>query len=116
MDAFQFIRDVPVDWDDTRVLEAEPGDFVTIARRGKGTDNWYLGAITDENARTMKVSLGFLEKGRKYKATVYKDGQGADWKTNPEVYAIEPLTVDSRSELTVRLAPGGGCAVSITPF
>ena len=113
MDAFQFIRDVPVDWDDTKILEAEPGDYVTIARKGKGSDNWYLGAITDENARTMRVSLGFLEKGRKYKATVYKDGPGADWKVNPEVYTIDVLTVDSKGELVVKLAPGGGCAVSI---
>lgn len=113
MDAFQFIKDVPVDWDDTRVLEAEPGDYVTIARKGKGSPNWFLGAITNEHARTMKVSLDFLDKGRKYKATIYKDGPGADWKDNPEVYTIETVVVDSRSELTVQLAPGGGCAVSI---
>ncbi len=112
-DAFQFIRDVPVDWDDTKVLEAEPGDYLTIARKEKGAANWYLGAITDENARTMNVALSFLDKGRKYKAVVYKDGAGADWKQNPESYAIETLTVDSQSKLVVKLAPGGGAAVSI---
>ncbi|HEV9038278.1 MAG TPA: glycoside hydrolase family 97 protein [Puia sp.] len=112
MDAFEWIRGVPVDWDDTKILEAEPGDYLTIARKGKGSENWYLGAIADENARTMKVSLGFLDKGRRYKATVYKDGAGADWKTNPEAYTIEAMEVNSGSELVVRLAPGGGCAVS----
>lgn len=112
-DAFQFIRDVPVDWDDTRVLEAEPGDYVTIARRGKGSSNWYLGAITDENARTMSVPLSFLDAGRRYTATIYKDGVGADWKANPEAYAIEAIPVDAKTVLTVRLAPGGGVAVSI---
>ncbi len=112
-DAFQFIRDVPVDWDDTKVLDAEPGDYVVIARREKGKDNWFVGAITDENARTMKVSLSFLDKGRKYKAVIYKDGVSADWKTNPEAYTIETLTVDSRGQLTLPLAPGGGAAVSL---
>ena len=112
-DAFQFIRDVPVDWDDTKILEAEPGDYVTIARKEKGKDNWFIGAITDENARTVSVPLGFLDKGRKYKAVIYKDGVGADWKTNPEAYTIETLTVDSKNMLTVKLAPGGGAAVSL---
>ncbi|HXB95427.1 MAG TPA: glycoside hydrolase family 97 protein [Puia sp.] len=116
MDAFQFIRDVPVDWDDTKILEAEPGDYVTIARREKGSGNWWLGAITDENARTMKVGLGFLDKGKKYRATIYRDGAGADWKANPEAYAIETLAVDGNSQLVVKLAPGGGCAVSISPM
>ena len=113
MDAFQFIRDVPVDWDDTKILEAEPGDYLTIARKEKGKDNWYLGAITDEHSRTVNVGLGFLEKGRKYKAIIYKDGPGADWKQNPEAYAIETLTVDSKSQLVIKLAAGGGAAVSI---
>jgi len=114
-DAFQFIRDVPVDWDDTKVLEAEPGDYVTIARKEKGAANWFLGAITDENARTVNVKLNFLDNGRKYTAVVYKDGAGADWKSNPEVYAIEKLSVTNKSVLNVKLAPGGGCAVNIIP-
>jgi hypothetical protein len=115
-DAFQFIKDVPVDWDDTKILEAEPGDYVTIARKEKGKGNWYIGAITDEHGRTMNVGLGFLEKGKKYTAIVYKDGVGADWKDNPEAYAIEVVTVDSGSKLMIRLAPGGGAAVSFTPL
>jgi glucan 1,4-alpha-glucosidase len=115
-DAFQFIRDVPVDWDDTKVLEAEPGDYVTIARKEKGAANWYLGAITDEHARVMSVPLSFLDKDRRYKAVIYKDGVGADWKQNPEAYAIETLMVNSQSQLTVKLAPGGGAAVSIKPI
>jgi hypothetical protein len=115
-DAFQFIKDVAVDWDDTKILEAEPGDYVTIARKEKGAANWYLGAITDEHARLMKVSLSFLDKGRKYKAVVYKDGVDADWKQNPEAYSIETLVVDSGTVLAVKLAPGGGAAVSIKPI
>ena len=116
MDAFQFIRDVPVDWDDTKILEAEPGDYITIARKGKGQDGWYIGAITDEHARVADVSLGFLDKGRRYKAIVYRDADNADWKANPEAYAIETMTVDSGSRLTLKLAPGGGAAVSIVPM
>ncbi len=116
MDAFQFIRDVPVDWDDTKILEAEPGDYITIARKGKGQDGWYIGAITDEHARVADVSLGFLDKGRRYKAIVYRDADNADWKTNPELYTIETKTVDSASRLTLKLAPGGGAAVSIVPM
>ena len=112
-DAFQFIRDVPVDWDDTRVIDAEPGDYVVIARKGKGTANWYLGAITDENARTISAPLSFLDAGRKYKAVIYKDAAGASWKENPEAYVIETMTVDARTVLTLRLAAGGGAAVSI---
>ena len=116
MDAFQFIKDVPVDWDDTKILEAEPGDYLTIARKGKGSADWYMGAITDERERTVSVVLSFLDRGKKYKAVVYKDAANADWKDNPEAYAIESLTVDSQSKLNFRLAPGGGAAVSITPF
>ena len=112
-DAFQFIRDVPVDWDDTRVLDAEPGDYIAIARKEKGAANWYLGAITDENARTMSLPLSFLDANRKYKAVIYKDGVGADWKLKPEAYAIERVTVDSKTVLKLGLAPGGGAAVSI---
>jgi hypothetical protein len=113
MDAFQFIRDVPVDWDDTKVLEAEPGDFITIARKEKGHPNWYIGAITDENSRTATLSLDFLEPGKKYQATIYKDGQDADWSSKPESYTIEHVPVTSKTKLAIKLAPGGGAAVSI---
>ena len=115
-DAFQFIRDVPVDWDDTKILEAEPGDYITIARKEKGKENWFAGAITGEQARVADISLSFLDRGRKYKATIYKDGVGADWKNNPEAYSIETMTVDNGSRQTLQLAPGGGAAVSMVPM
>ena len=113
MDAFQFIRDVPVDWDDTKVLEAEPGDYITIARKEKGGKDWFIGAITDEHGRVAEVALDFLEKGQQYEATIYRDGDNADWKDNPEAYVIEKKKVDSRTRLKLLLAPGGGAAVSI---
>ena len=113
MDAFQFIKDVPVDWDDSKIIEAEPGDYITIARKEKGKANWYIGAITDENSRTATVALSFLDKGKTYTATTYADAANADWKTNPEAYKITSKPVDSNSVLTLPLAPGGGVAVSI---
>lgn len=113
LDAFQFIKDVPVDWDDTKVLAAEPGDFVTIARKAKGKPNWFLGAISDENARTSVLNFDFLEEGATYQATIYRDGEGADWQTNPEAYEIEKMTVTNKTTLSIRLAKGGGCAISI---
>jgi len=113
LDAFQFIKDVPVDWDDTKVLAAEPGDFVTIARKAKGKPNWFLGAISDENARTSILNFDFLEEGTSYQATIYRDGEGADWQTNPEAYEIEKMTVTNKTSLSIRLAKGGGCAISI---
>jgi hypothetical protein len=113
--AFQFVRDVPVEWDDTAYIEAEPGDYLTAARRAKGKDEWYIGAITDENARTAVVPLTFLKKGRKYIATIYADGPNAHWRENPYVYKIEREIVDSRSTLRLMLASGGGAAFSIKP-
>jgi hypothetical protein len=113
LDAFQFIKDVPVDWDDTKVLAAEPGDFITIARKAKGKPNWFLGAITDENTRTSVLNFDFLEEGAIYQATIYRDGEGADWKTNPEAYEIEKMTVTNKTTLSIRLAKGGGCAISL---
>jgi hypothetical protein len=115
-DAFRFIRDVPVDWDDTKVLEAEPGDYVTIVRKGKGTNDWWLGAITGEQGRIADLKLDFLEKGKKYHAIIYRDGDHANWKDNPEDYAIEQQDLDSSSELKLRLAPGGGAAVSFIAY
>lgn len=112
-DAFQFIRDVPVDWDDTRIIEAEPGDYVTIARKEKGGSSWYIGAITDENSRTATIPLDFLAKGKKYEATIYKDAGNADWQTNPEVYSIEMVIVQPDTVLNVKLAAGGGCAIRL---
>jgi hypothetical protein len=112
MDAFQFIRDVPVDWDDTRILLAEPGDYIVEARKGKGEENWYLGAITDENSRAFQVTPDFLDADKWYEATIYHDGPGADWKANPESYQIEKKLVNRDSVLNIALAPGGGCAIS----
>ncbi|MFL5773996.1 MAG: glycoside hydrolase family 97 protein, partial [Flavisolibacter sp.] len=89
LDAFQFIRDVAVDWDDTKVLQAEPGDYLTIARKQKNSDNWFLGSITDENARTFTQSLSFLDNGKSYIATIYRDAPTAHWQNNPKAYVIE---------------------------
>ncbi len=115
MDAFQFIKDVPVDWDDTKILEAEPGDYITIARKEKGNPNWFIGAITDENSRSTSLPLSFLEKGKKYIATIYADAANADWMKNPEAYKIDNIPVDNTSTLELVMAPGGGAAVSIVP-
>jgi len=114
-DAFQFIKDVAVDWDETRYLEAEPGDYVTIARKAKGKNAWFLGSITDENPRVAKVLLDFLEPGQSYTARVYGDAAGAHWEWNPMAYEIRTLPVNSTTTLTLRLAAGGGAAVSIIP-
>ena len=115
MDAFQFIKDVGVDWDDTKIIAAEPGDYITTARKEKGTENWFVGAITDENSRNEIVPLDFLDKGKKYVATIYADGADADWKTNPEAYQINTYLVDANTKLKLKLAPGGGAAISIKP-
>ncbi|NML63585.1 glycoside hydrolase family 97 protein [Hymenobacter sp. RP-2-7] len=115
LDAFKFIEDVPVDWDDTRIVAAEPGDYLTIARQAKGRDEWYLGSITDENARQQSVKLDFLRPGQRYEATIYADGKGADWEKNPTSYRISKQQVTNKSTLKLRLAPGGGAAVSIKP-
>ncbi len=115
MDAFQFIKDVPVDWDDTKIIEAEPGDYITIARKEKNSPNWFIGSITDENKRTVNLSLGFLDKGEKYIAVVYSDAKDADWKNNPEAYTVKQFNVDSNSKLLIELAAGGGAAISIKP-
>jgi hypothetical protein len=115
-DAFQFIKDVAVDWDDTKVLEAEPGDYITIARREKGKNNWFLGSITDEHGRTTDINLDFLDKGKKYTATIYADGANADQQTNPESYKITKQIVDATTSLHLVLAKGGGAAVSFVPI
>ncbi len=113
LDAFQFIKDVAVDWDQTYVLEAEPGDYVTIARKARGKDEWFVGSITDENARVSTVDFSFLPKGRKFVATIYADGSHADWQKNPKSYKITKKTVTSSTVIKQRIAPGGGLAISI---
>ncbi|MBC7886465.1 MAG: glycoside hydrolase family 97 protein [Ferruginibacter sp.] len=114
-DAFQFIKDVAVDWDDTKIIEAEPGDYITIARKVKGKNNWFTGAITDENSRSATILLSFLDKGKKYLATIYRDADDTDWKYNPEAYTIEKFIVDNTTMLKLKLAKGGGTAISLMP-
>jgi hypothetical protein len=115
LDAFQFIKDVAVDWDDTRIVEAEPGDYVTIARKAKGKNDWFIGSITDENKHTAIIPLNFLDANQKYIATIYKDAATAHWDKNPMAYAIEKWVVDANTILKVGLVEGGGCAISVTP-
>ena len=115
-DAFQFIKDVAVDWDDSKYLEAEPGDYLTVARKAKGTEQWFLGAITDESPRNTEVKLDFLTPGKKYKATIYQDSKTAHWETNPISYEIKTIEVTSKSKLALVLAAGGGTAVRIIPI
>nr|WP_320023329.1 glycoside hydrolase family 97 protein [uncultured Draconibacterium sp.] len=115
MDAFQFIKDVALDWDKTLVLEAEPGDYITYARKEKGSENWFVGRTNDEETRTSEISFDFLNPGQKYIATVYSDAKDANWKTNPQAYEIKKYVVSSQSELKQQCAPGGGYAISIIP-
>ncbi len=113
MDAFQFIKDVPVDWADTKVLEAEPGDYITYARKDKNSNNWFVGRTNDEEARMSEIKFDFLEKGKTYVATVYADANDTNYKTNPQAYVITKYKVNSNSELKQQCAPGGGYAISI---
>lgn len=113
LDAFQFIKDVAVDWDNTYILEAEPGDYVTIARKARDKEEWFVGGITDENSRTATIDLSFLPKGKKYVATIYADDKKAHWDTNPKAYVISTKRVSSQTVLKQQLAPGGGVAISI---
>ena len=115
-DAFQFIKDVAVDWQDSKYLEAEPGDYLTVARKEKNGERWFLGAITDENARKTEIKLNFLSPNKKYKAIIYQDGKTADWKTNPINYEIKTIEVTSKSTIKLSLANGGGTAISFQPI
>ncbi|MBR8537347.1 glycoside hydrolase family 97 protein [Carboxylicivirga sediminis] len=113
MDAFQFIKDVAIDWEDTQVLEAEPGDYITYARKEKDGHRWFVGRTNDEQGRTSHIQFDFLEPGKKYVATVYADAKDAHWETNPKAYQIEKYVVTSKSKLSQYCAPGGGYAISI---
>jgi alpha-glucosidase len=115
-DAFQFIEDVAVDWDETRVLNGEVGDYVTIVRKDRHSRDWFLGSITDEHGRVLPVSLSFLEPGVRYRAQIYRDGDGADFRSNPFAFARETREVSSGDMLELKLAPGGGQAVRFTPL
>lgn len=113
MDAFQFIKDVAVDWDDSKYLEAEPGQYITVARKAKGTDNWFVGCTSGENGHTSALKFNFLDKNKKYIATVYADAKDAHYKTNPQAYVITTGVITAKTALKLKAAPGGGFAISI---
>jgi hypothetical protein len=115
LDAFQFIKDVAVDWDETNYLEAEPGEYVTVARKSKGSDRWFIGNVAGYNGFTSHISFDFLEPGKKYIATIYADAKDAHYLTNPQAYTIRKIEVTSKSKLTQTSAPGGGYAISVVP-
>ncbi len=113
LDAFQFIKDVPVDWDDSRYIEAEPGDYITVARREKGGNNWFVGSTVDENGHTARFTLDFLDPGKKYVATIYADASNAHYRSNPQAYTISKSVVTHKSRIVQPCAPGGGFAMSL---
>ncbi len=115
-DAFQFIKDVALDWQESKYLEAEPGDYLTVVRKEKNGERWFLGAVTDENARQTEIKLNFLSPNKKYQAIVYQDGTDADWKNNPKSYSIKTTQVTFKSKIKLNLAPGGGAAISFKPI
>lgn len=112
-DAFQFIKDVAVDWSESKYLEAEPGQYITVARKAKGTNNWFVGNVNGETARTSAISFDFLEKGKKYEATIYADAKNAHYKTNPQAYTIRKMNVTNKTKLSQLSVPAGGYAISI---
>ena len=113
LDAFQFIKDVAVDWDDSKYLEAEPGKYITVARKAKNSSSWFVGSVCGEEGFTSKITLSFLEPGKKYTATIYADAQEAHYKTNPQAYTIRKVAVTNKSTLTLKAAPGGGYAIEL---
>ncbi|MBQ3772222.1 MAG: glycoside hydrolase family 97 protein [Bacteroidaceae bacterium] len=113
MDAFQFIKDVAIDWDKSVYLEAEPGDYITIARKAKGSEDWFVGNTSDENGHQSVLKLDFLTPGKKYTATIYADAKNADYQNNPQAYTIKKQVVTSKSVLKLKAARGGGFAISI---
>lgn len=114
-DAFQFVRDVATDWDDSRYLEAEPARYITVARKAKGTDRWFIGGKCNEDGHQSDLRLDFLDKGKKYVCTVYADAKDADYEKNPKAYTITRRTVKQGDRLRLKMAPGGGFAVSLFP-
>lgn len=116
LDAFKFIEDVPVDWSDSKYLEAEPNKYITVARKDKKSDDWYVGAITDANPRTALIDFSFLPKGKKYEATIYEDAPDADYRTNPQAYSIRSVKVTDKTKLKQPLAAGGGVAIRVVPI
>ena len=116
MDAFQFIKDVAIDWDRSVYLEAEPGEYITIARKEKDSPNWFVGNSNGYNKRKAIVDCSFLEKNKKYKATIYRDAKNADYTINPQAYVIETKTITAKSVLKITTVPAGGFGISITPI
>lgn len=114
-DAFKFIEDVAVDWDESRYLEAEPGEYITVARKAKGTDKWFIGGVAGQHAHDANLNFDFLDKGRKYTATIYCDGKDADYRTNPQSYTIRKQTVTSKTKLKLHAVEAGGFAISVVP-
>lgn len=114
-DAFKFIEDVAVDWDESRYLEAEPGEYITVARKAKGTDKWFVGGVAGQHAHDANLNFDFLDKGRKYTATIYCDGKDADYRTNPQSYTIRKQTVTSKTKLKLHAVEAGGFAISVVP-
>jgi len=113
LDAFEFIKQVPVAWQKSIYLEAEPGKYITIARKDKNSDNWYIGCTANENGHSSELLLSFLDKGREYEATIYADAKNADFRSNAKSYTIEKKKVNAKSKLKIIAAHGGGYAISI---
>ena len=114
-DAFQFIKDVALDWDESIYLEAEPGEYITVARKAKGTDNWFVGNTAGSAAHTSKITFDFLDPDKQYVATIYADAKDADYKNNPQAYTIRKAIVTHKSKLSQTSVEGGGYAISIFP-
>jgi hypothetical protein len=112
-DAFQFIKEVALDWDDSKYLEAEPGEYITVARKAKGSNNWFVGNVNGVIPRETSITLDFLEKGIKYEATIYADARDAHFYDNPQAYTINKMTVTNKSKIKQISAPGGGFAISL---
>ncbi len=111
-EAFQFIKDVPTNWSQSKVLNGKIGDYYTVVRQERGTENWYLGSITDENPRNLDIDLSFLSHGKQYDMTIYADTEDAHWEENPEVFEISTKEVNSLDQHKIRLAAGGGQAIA----
>lgn len=112
MDAFQFIKDVPVDWSESRYLDAEPGEYIIVARKDKNSDNWFAGGVANADGHSDTLRLDFLDSGAQYEATIYADAPDAHYDTNPEAYVISRRTVSASDSIPVHMAPGGGFAIS----
>ena len=116
LDAFQVIKDVAVDWDESRYLEAEPGRYIVAARKAKGSDDWYIGCTANEDGHQSEIAFDFLDKDKKYEATIYADAKDAHYATNPQAYTITKKKIDHKSKIKLTAAPGGGYAISVKPL